>query len=108
MDEGTAVWAGTNGTNYAYRIFRYDAAWNDVPGNYIFARRHPAGQWEALYIGETESLRNRLGPGHHRWAWALQNGMTHIHAHTSSEHYSNRRLEEDNLILNYQPVGNRS
>jgi hypothetical protein len=102
----TVVWTGSNGTNYAYKVFHPSASWNDVPGNYIFAKRVQSGRWIALYIGETESLRARLTPSHEKWTNALRDGMTHIHAHTSNVLKSVRSGEELNLVQNYRPPCN--
>ena len=105
MTDNTVVWTGTNGTNYAYKVFRPDASWNDVPGSYILAKQTSAG-WVALYIGETESLKGRLVPSHEEWSHALRNGMTHIHAHTSNPVRSVRLAEERNLVQKYRPPCN--
>ena len=103
---GTCIWRGEDGTTYEYRVFEENTAWNDVPGNYIFAKL-TGSSWTALYIGQTSSFRDRLPPHHERWAYAKQHGATHIHAHTGSENERIRRLEEMNLIRYYTPLVNR-
>ncbi len=102
---GTYIWRGADGAPYEYRVYDLGAVWNDVPGNYIFAKKVSAlaGQWVPLYIGETGSFESRLIPSHDRWHAALQEGMTHIHAHTSSAVQKTRRYEEWNLIRQYMP-----
>lgn len=58
------------GTNY-----------KDAPGVYAFLRDDPDG-WDAIYIGETESLKDRLTTNllrHHQYDCAVKkNGATHI------------------------------
>ena len=105
MSEGTVIWTGADGTRYAYEVFSPDIGWNDVSGNYIFAKR-VGTDWEAVYIGETESLKKRLGGGHEKWQAAKRYGATHVHAHTSNTARSVRTREESNLISNYEPAFN--
>lgn len=90
-------WKGRSGALYTYKIFPLDTRWNDVAGNYIFAKRGGTG-WVAIYIGQTSSLRDRLGPDHHRWDCAKRNGLTHIHVHTSVNNEAIRTGEEIDLI----------
>jgi len=106
---GTYIWYGADGAPYEYRIYDLAAVWNDVPGNYIFAKEPTmlGGQWMPLYIGQTNSFENRLGPSHDRWHEARQNGMTHIHAHTSSPIQKTPRYEEWNFIRQHMPALNR-
>ena len=101
-------WQGTSGTVYPYDVFQLNTSWNDVPGNYIFAKRNSSGNWVPLYIGETVSLKNRLTPlsGHENWPCASRNGATHIHAHSSSPSLATRRSEESDLISRFQPACN--
>ncbi len=107
---GTYIWHGEDGAPYEYRIYDLSATWNNVPGNYIFSKWEGSaleGQWVSLYIGETDSFEARLVPSHERWSAALQEGMTHIHAHTGSTVHKTRRYEEWNLIRKHMPVLNR-
>ncbi|MCY4661156.1 MAG: hypothetical protein OXF93_15320 [Acidobacteria bacterium] len=75
-------------------------AWNDVPGIYIFARLDADG-WRAVYIGETNSLANRL-PGHERGLEALLAGATHVHARVERDEPT-RVARQDRLIETFQP-----
>ena len=101
-------WRGTSGNAYTYSVHPLNESWNDVPGNYIFAKHVPGRGWIALYIGETGSLRDRLSPfsSHEKAACASRNGVTHIHAHTSSYLQEVRRTEEADLVSYYNPVCN--
>lgn len=102
MTDRSAIWTGIDGSNYEYKVFSPDTRWNDVPGNYIFAKRVGTG-WQALYIGETKSLKTRFENGHEKWQSARRHGATHVHAHTSNAAKSVRTREEGNLIENYSP-----
>ena len=56
-------WTGASGKEYVYEIHSIGDTWNDVPGNYIFAKETSPHHWEAIYIGETESFKDRI-PDH--------------------------------------------
>lgn len=99
-------WRGASGATYEYTVFPLNTDWNDVAGNYIFAKIVD-GRWHAIYIGETSSLKDRpLGPGHDDWECGQRNGMTHIHARTNTGGQVVRRSEEADLIANYRPPCN--
>jgi hypothetical protein len=98
------VWTGLSGHQYEYTIYPAGTQWNDVPGCYIFAKRVPQG-WVALYIGQTESFKNRFDD-HHKWPCALRNGATHVHARVNNAGETSRRTEERDLIERYQPTCN--
>ena len=103
----TVVWTGADGTQYQYTVHDLNTNWNDVPGNYIFAKRNNRNQWVAIYIGETGSLRDRLsGDDHEKYPCGRRHNMTHIHAHTSSAQRADRTAEEANLIRRYNPPCN--
>ena len=98
-------WPGASGNVYSYEIYPVGAMWNSVPGNYIFATQRADGRWEAVYIGETGSFRDRL-PIHEKLPCVRLHGGTHVHAHVNSDPGSRSREERD-LILQYQPLCNR-
>ena len=58
-------WIGNSFTSYLYRVFSTsdmpltDEFSDDTPANYIFAKRR-GGQWDALYIGETDNITERM------------------------------------------------
>ena len=104
---GTATWTGASGTKYEYTIHPVNEVWNDVPGNYIFARYNPnTRRYEALYIGQTSSLKNRLVSSHEALPCAGRNSMTHIHAHANYNGEAARLLEEKDLIDSNNPPCN--
>ena len=101
----TVLWHGRDGVAYAYYVNSWDRPLRDAPGNYILVRRERR-QWVPLYIGETESLRDRLTNGHDQWHRARRHGMTHIHAHVNLNGAAARRDEEADLLRHYRPVCN--
>ena len=88
----SCIWTGASGTKYSYTIYTMDTNWNDVPGNYIFAKEVSPHSWSAVYIGETESFKDRL-PNHNELPCIRKNGGTHIHAHNNNS--SSDRLKEE-------------
>ena len=103
------TWNGKSGIGYTYNVYDPGPAWNDVPGNYIFAKRISTKDgliWTAIYIGETKSFKERLGHHHEKWACAQRHGMTHVHAHTGSTSQEVRRREEADLLATGKPPCN--
>ena len=90
------IWTGASGKKYEYEIYPIDTNWNDVPGNYIFARESSSRTWQAIYIGQTESFKDRL-PNHNELPCIRRNGGTHVHAHVNRD--SRARLEEEGDLL---------
>ena len=90
------IWTGASGKTYEYEMHPIGTNWNDVPGNYIFARESSPGKWQAVYIGETDSLKHRL-PNHNELPCVRRNGGTHIHAHANQD--SRARLDEEADLL---------
>ncbi len=99
------TWTNLRGETYVYSVFGFDQEWVDFPGNYIFARRCRKG-WEALYIGETDSLRMCVNKRHEAWAYCRSRGATHVLVHFNFAGRAARQVEEQALILAYDPPGN--
>ncbi len=95
---------GLTGSVYVYEPFRINATWNDIGGNYIFAKQQGQDSWLLLYAGQCDSFRNRVPP-HERWAEASRYGATHVLAHVN-QNESLRMLEERDIIRRYQPPMN--
>ena len=90
------TWTGASGKKYEYNIYAIGTNWYDEPGNYIFAQEALPQKWTAIYIGETESFKDRL-PNHNELPCIHRNGGTHIHAHINRD--SSSRLEEEADLL---------
>src|SRR4051812_33085402 len=84
-----------------FHVHQHGAAWNDVPGIYIFCGVTAQNQWSPLYIGQAESLAGRL-PSHERWQEATRLGATHVHAIVVPQAETRDALEAQ-LIQTYQP-----
>ncbi len=98
------TWTGASGKEYLYNIYTMDTDWNDVAGNYIFAKETSPHKWDAVYIGETESFKDRL-PNHNELPCVKRNGGTHIHAHTNQDSQA-RLAEEADIIATGRPPCN--
>lgn len=104
MTNNTAFWKGQSGRKYEYKALPiYGNNWNDVAGNYIFAKI-VGSYWQAVYVGQTESFEKRM-PGHNELPCVRRNGATHIHVHTNANHDA-RLAEEKDLIRAHQPACN--
>ena len=106
MAEQTIMWPGASGKEYKYWIYRIGTTFKDTPGNYIFAKESSPGRWTPIYIGETESLRDRLS-NHDKMPCVKRHGGTHIHAHTTSGGQDVRRAEESDLLAKWDPPCNK-
>ena len=105
MSEQTIIWQGTSGAQYKYWILPINTVFKEEPGNYIYSKQNASGKWMAVYIGQTESLRQRLA-SHERELEAKRFGATHIHVHTSPLVEGTRLDEEGDLIRVYKPPMN--
>ena len=105
MSEEKVTWYGNSGKGYTYWVHSTDTNWKDEPANYVFAKV-VNGKWSAIYIGETNSLKDRIGSQHEKWQCGKNNGMTHVHAHTSSSSKAVRTEEESDLLANRNPPCN--
>jgi hypothetical protein len=99
-------WQGESGNEYTYWVYPINTAFKDQPGNYIYAKRTRGG-WQAIYIGQTSSLSQRLA-SHETEQAAIRHGATHIHAHLSGHDEQSRRIEETDLIGHHRPPCNHS
>jgi hypothetical protein len=75
-----------------------------APGVFIYARRR-AGEWQALYIGESANMADRLAFNEIA-ADALLSGATDIHVLRLNEDAKARRDIVDRLILTNAPALN--
>lgn len=95
----------TKWLNYGFGVYLPNATWNPIPGIYIFCFVNPQKNvWEPLYIGETESFKDRFA-NHDRWDEACRLGATHVHA-MAVQQAGARLLIEKELIQRFQPVLN--
>lgn len=75
------TWRGASGNSYDFEIYPDGQTFNPVSAVYTFCRNISPDSWQAIYVGETGSLRQRLNMGisaHEGYARAKQLSMTHI------------------------------
>ena len=86
---------------YVYWVYPINTAFKDEPGNYVYAKRNSAGQWQLVYIGQSSSLSQRLGsPDAERSA--IRFGATHLLVHLNPDERA-RKNEETDLINTHVP-----
>src|SRR5882672_7748528 len=78
----------------------------DIPGVYMLCRREPNGV-HILYIGQADSLAQRLGPSHPRWGEAMRRGMNEVHLHLLAKTEAQRLAVERHIISRYFTPMNR-
>jgi len=78
----------------------------DIPGVYMLCRREPNGV-HILYIGQADSLAQRLGPSHPRWGEAMRRGMNEVHLHLLAKTEAQRLSVERHIISRYFTPMNR-
>jgi hypothetical protein len=100
-------WQGESGRQYDYWVYPINTTFKDEPGNYIYAKRNSAGNWQAVYIGQTSSLSQRLEQHEKERSVISRGGATHILAHLSANAPA-RRVEESDLIRYYRPPFNET
>jgi hypothetical protein len=102
-------WRGASGSSYTFETYPNGTAFNPVSAVYIFCREVSPGSWEALYVGETQSLENRLNANvfsHIGYGRAKRLGMTHIAALVVAGEAERVRIETD-LRHGLNPSANR-
>ena len=98
-------WPGQSGKEYQYEVYPIDAAFQAMPGNFIYAKQSEDGSWIPIYITQTRDMHQRL-EGHVSLDDAVANGATHIHVHYCTTGQAARCTEERDLIQRWQPVCN--
>ena len=106
MTKEIIMWPGASGKEYKHWILPIGATFKDVPGIYIFAREISPGKWMPIYIGETESLHDRLS-NHDKMTCVKRYGGTHIHAHTTFGSQGASAAEESDLLSKWDPPCNK-
>ena len=92
------TWRGASGQSYNFEPHPVGTQFNPISGVYIFCRKIASGSWEALYVGETQSFKQRLNTGvgsHDGYARASRLGMTHIAALVVAGDAERLRVETD-------------
>jgi hypothetical protein len=105
MGEPDIHWIGESGTKYGYWIYPIEAKFRKIAGNVIFAKQTEAGEWIAVYIGQTRNFDEGMADQEME-ACAKSNGATHAHVHFNSPDEHMRNAEMDDLVARWKPVCN--
>lgn len=91
---------------YQFVVYDLNGIEYNAPGVYIFSKGRPNAQGgnnhEILYIGETESLKDRLTPNHEKWIDALHHGMNYVSVYMPNPVESRQHIEKE-LIHHFNP-----
>jgi hypothetical protein len=100
-----AIFRGLSGRLHRFDVHRPDAAFEEAPGLYCFARPGPAGRgWTPLFLSRTGNLSKRLA-AHEQWPEAQLLGATHILVCQHDERDAREYVEAD-LAAALKPVMN--
>lgn len=94
----SVTWRGASGQSYTFETFPDGTSFNEVSGVYIFCRPLASGNWEPLYVGETQSFKQRLNNcvrSHDGYARSVYFGMSHIGALVVAGDAERLRIETD-------------
>lgn len=94
----TITWTGKSGTKYETESFPIGTKFNAVSGIYILCKVATPTTWTALYVGETQSLYDRLNAGastHDGYKRATRRGATHIAVMRTTGDAQRLRIETD-------------
>ena len=103
---------GASGRKHIFQAYTLGTeTFSDVGGVYIFTRgtRNEQGgieKYYPLYIGQTESLRNRLTASHEKWPCAVQNNVDCLCVLVEENTFSRRAIELDLLSKYNTPCNN--
>ncbi|MDE2334714.1 MAG: hypothetical protein KGK10_09275 [Rhodospirillales bacterium] len=98
---------GISGQVYTYTEFSPGADWNDIAGNYAFAKIGTLLTDNAsatiLYLGQADSFKSRFS-NHEAWAPAVQHyNANAVLARVNPNGEAARKAEEKDLIARYNP-----
>lgn len=106
----TVNWAGLSGTVLAFELHPIGTEFKAIPGVYVFCRQVGTGLWAATYVGETESLRDRLWlclRDHHQLAAIRACGATHVSVRVTQGTRNARLTLEADLRRGLRPPCNQ-
>ena len=96
----TLTLSDRKGNRYNFKVYPTGTEFYDDAGVYALTKRDDDHKHEVLYIGETESFKDRpLGWGHEKWGKATRADVTHICVFETA----NRMYIQNRLIAKYNP-----
>ena len=105
----TVTWPGKNGIKYNFETYPWGTEFLPESAVYIACRFVPGLGWEPFYVGEAESLYERLNAGeknHLGLKCSVARGATHIGVRFVSRDAERLRLETE-LRHSLNPPCNR-
>lgn len=97
---------GKSGAKYEFEVWSRDTTFNDVGGVYIFSNRNSqTRRHTVLYVGQTNSFKDRRLQHHEQWECAEPRGGNVICTYRESSSVERQRIERD-LINYYNPPCN--
>ena len=98
-------WTGISGQAYRYYVHPIGKKFRSSPGNYIFARQISTTSHEAMYVGQSEDLKE-LSDNHPKMRCIIRKSATHLHVHEGHSDETIRATEDQDLIAHYRPPCN--
>ena len=99
------TFTGASGRKYVFGGYSIGTEFRDVGGVYIFTKqaRNQLNElkYYPLYIGKTESLKDRVNSSHEKWGCAERNGLNCIYVLVETNSVSRRSIEDD-LLRQYR------
>ncbi|WP_425092022.1 hypothetical protein [Tropicimonas sp. S265A] len=92
------TWYGESGRAYTFKCYPDGQQFNPVSAVYILCSKQSPGVMQALYVGEAQSLQQRLNTGvssHKGYARARDLGMTHIGVRVAASEQERLSVEND-------------
>lgn len=104
-------WTGASGNRYTFQLDAIGSiSYFDVSGVYIFSRDLGGGSHAAIYVGETDSFKRRIGDelwAHHALNAIRSHGATHINTLSVAGDRANRLYVETDLRNALKPPCNK-
>ena len=102
---------GASGRKHVFEAYTLGTeTFKDVGGVYIFTKetrnQHGDIKYYPLYIGQTESFRNRLTASHEKWPCAVENNVDCLCVLVEDNTFSRRAIELDLLSKYNTPCNN--
>ena len=102
---GVYQWVGQSGQKYRYSVHMYGTVFGPGPANFVLARELRAGQYQAVYFGETADLSEPFKDPVVTQCIKAER-VTHIHVRHASDREEVRRAERSDLIARWNPPCN--
>lgn len=100
------TWIGDSGQSYDFELYPMHTIFRPIPACYIFVKQVDTQSWGAIYIGETENIRQRFD-WHEKMPCITRHGATHVCIYTQGMEGRLRRYTlEGDLLRRISPPCN--